>query len=166
MQKYKYKHLFITSLILLILSCSDNNNGKSMLTANTDIDTLVKFINLPKTPIKATWETGDIIKGNSTVPGPKDWALIALLEFDKNDVTEFIKQSTSNTSKTANIPKSHFSSWLPVEISSKFSIDSSGGYYQSSSTTHDATLFSKSPLLNGFYIQLNETELLLYLYSN
>jgi len=166
MQKYKYKLLFITSLILLILSCSDNNNGKMMPIANTDIDTLQKFINLPKTPIKATWETGDIVKGNSNVPGPKDWALIALLEFDKNDIIEIIKQSTTNASKTANIPKSHFSTWLPDEISSQFSIDSSGGYYQSSSATHDASLFSKSPLLNGFYIPVNETDLLLYLYSN
>ena len=166
MHKKKYKILIINLLLLLVLSCSDNNNGKPMPTAKTDINTLQKLINLPKKPVKATWETGNIVKGDSTIPGPEDWALIAYLEFDKNDLDELIKQSNEYTNKTASIPKSHFGSWLPDDINSKFSNDSSGKYYQSNSAIFDAALFTKSPLLNGFLMPVNETGLLLYLYSN
>lgn len=133
---------FALVLFLLLLGCDQNNYNAPMKTeARTDILSLSKFIQLPIQPVSAQWQTADIIKSATRAPGPRDWGLIAMLEFNKDDLATLVSKAEQHEGP-AQIPASQFHAWLPDRVKDKFKLDEGGQFYSTATAAKDAVAFS------------------------
>lgn len=162
--KINKSNFAVIFLSLLIFGCAEKEHGEQMKTEpKTDIVALSRFIQLPIQPVSVLWQTADITN-NTNSPGPKDWALLALVEF-KQDELVALHNKVGQHKGPVQIPTSQFHGWLPDDIKDKFSMDENNLFYSTSMEAKEAEAFALSPLLNGFYVQVNENRILLYLYT-
>jgi len=132
-------------------------------TAKTDIDQLAKFINLPSQPVAVSWSTADIGLANERSPGPDDWGLVALLEFEKDDLLKMINASAP--SNNHQIPKEMLVPWLIALEKKHFDKTSDDQFLQFTGKTYSAEVFAKSPLINGSAFIIGDTKVLVYMYT-
>jgi hypothetical protein len=135
--------------------------AKEQKIANTDIKTLVRFINLPREPRSVRWET-------ETQPGGNDWTLTALLAFEESDVQEILR-SSEKLGGTAHVAADHLRSWFPASIRDKYPAASAPNApltipVDGTRLTPQAFIApAKSPLLHGHAIVF-EKENLVYIH--
>lgn len=163
-------HKFIPFLLIVILTilspaCSENNTGVPMQNNfKTDVALLKKLIELPKEPLTVKWQTGDTVtpQSQSLAPGPTDWGLIAIIEFKSNDLAELVSSTAAVTNKKAAIlPENLMWDWVKQALGT--SSKKADKYYTLDGTPRNVDIFSRSPLLHGYWIQLEDNSILLYL---
>ena len=156
----------IAALVFLSPACSENNTGVPMQNnAKTDVELLRKFIELPKAPLSVKWQTGDMVTAqNQSTLGPKDWGLVAILEFKSDDITELAAASgVIENKKTVALPETFMWDWVKPALG--VHSEKVNHYYPLEGTARKADVFSRSPLLNGYWVQLQGNTILLYLYT-
>lgn len=147
------KILFI--LALFFLSACENTSEKIKM--NTDIEQLQRLISLQKTPSKAMWSIKEF--GGDDGLGPNDWALVAIVEFEHDITKTLAKKTLKEDIKLPNM------NWYPESFIKYLEKTDSGEYKTSLNKFHAESFFS-SPLLNGYFIPIQETNsLFIYLYT-
>jgi len=161
-----FNFFFIVTLIWISQGCNENNNDVQMHNdANTDVKQLRKFIQLPKEPVTVKWQSGDVVAtSDQSVPGPKDWGLVAVLEFKPNDISELIVLSNvKEQSRAASLPENFMWDWVEQVLDAKSK--KINNFYKIDGAARNADIFVRTPLLNGYWVEFKENTILLYLYT-
>lgn len=99
---------------------SSTNEAKNMTpdrktNESTDIDALARLITLPVRPVEATWRQEILGKHETSVPGPTDYRLTAVLKFDATDVPKLIEKSGKSPGE-ASRGSIEIEPWFPEEV--------------------------------------------------
>lgn len=132
---------------------------------SNDIEKLREYINLPNQPTRVLWKVEDITMP-STLPGPTDWALIAILTFDHQTVDNIIESSTiSQQNRRPEIPEKYVE-LFPEELKNKLKPSENTGFFVTNQPGYAPDIFAKSPLRHGYFVRLGKTSsLFLYLFT-
>lgn len=123
------------------------------------IDSLAQHINLTwRRPKSVIWTMRKLGIAGERVPGPTDYTLQAIMNFDKKDIQEIKHQYSllSISYKQRDIHAYKFD-WLPKNYI--IDVDSS-----MDAVTYLPSFFKAEPLINGGFI-INKNDILLQLYT-
>ncbi|HEY9695365.1 MAG TPA: hypothetical protein V6D15_24460 [Oculatellaceae cyanobacterium] len=143
-----------------IATSSESNN----LNISRNVNELKKYITLPYSPQAVVWLTE--IKGSntSTVPGPTDWSLTAVLTFRPEDAKKIV--SASSLASPAVFGTVELMEWFPPDVKAQVLKDPSTKQYTIKGKMYSANAFYKLSLINGFLLQLDKTsQFILVLYT-
>jgi hypothetical protein len=140
----------------------NESTGKNV-EVKTDIEGLEKQINLPVRPREVKWTAEVFDNSKGTVPGPTDYRLTALLEYDEKSAAELVEkleaQTAEKTSGNADVK-----SWFPDEVKKEAKTLDGRTYLEGAKYLPDD--FLRSPYRNGYLIRIGKTNyFLLNLFS-
>ncbi len=153
----KLKICAVLSLTLVALvSCS----GEKKTIPSTDSTELAKYINLEKyMPLNCEWTYSKMgVKYENRTPGPNDYKLNALLHYPLETI-ETIKKDYSFLS--VNLESNQFSNFKFDWLNDSLKVKIGNGDF----INYNAAFFKKGSLRNGTFIILNDSTLLLNLYT-
>lgn len=155
--------ILIFCFTLLAFGCSENTHHSDKkatdIYLSKNVDSLAQHINLNRyRPDSVLWTIRKLGIANERVPGPTDYTLQAIMNFDKKDIQKIRHQYAllSTSFKQRDIHAYKFD-WLPknyiIEVDS--SIDA---------VTYLPFFFQAEPLINGGFI-INKNDILLQFYT-
>lgn len=159
--------VFVFFILTPLFACqADKKDSTTMHTKNiniqTDLTSLKRLMTLPAEPVSVKWSNANLVENIGQSPGPNDWGLLALLEYETPIVNELLAKQI--TLKAASIPTT-----LPlaelVDAHRHFKIDGNKPYFVFEGEAKEATLFFKEPLLRGAVFLLDEHNMLVYLHT-
>lgn len=120
----------------------------------TDISALEKQINLTARPVAAKWTAETLDNSKGAVPGPTDYRLTALLEYDEKSAAELARRLDSRTSEKS-LGNADVQSWFsePVKREAK-TVD---GRTYLEGARYSADEFLRSPYQNGTLVRVGKT---------
>jgi hypothetical protein len=130
-------------------------NGKA--TVSTDLDELARRIRLPYRPTAAQWQTARLGAASADVPGPTDWALVAVLSFAEGDAEKLMAEAGKRRRPTA-IGVEPLE-WFPPELKAQLvsAPGAKGPLSRVSGDAYDAADFAKPPLSAGFLLRIGSS---------
>lgn len=150
--------LFLIILSIFFVSCTPQTKESvpqkdTSMTSSTNVKDLEKFVTLPYAPVTAEWQI--IEMGISTIDiGPKDWGIIAVLEFDPTIVEKIVASiSQEEIQRDLFVNQEFPPTWLPSEISNKFVKVEKQNMLMLTTPHYSAKIFYKSPLNQGYVFQ-------------
>ena len=157
--------------LLAIAGCRDEKRSASFQTPEetdvqrhyeTDQAKLQKLIQLGAAPSSVRWQTFE--KGaNHDGLGPRDWGLIAVLEYDEATMQRIRGQVTAKQiDQDLQVGADLAQSWFPDEIRSSFISVPDSNNLMLNKPRYEPTLFMKPPLQHG-YCFISGNWLFLYL---
>lgn len=167
-QKKQTKSLILAALfVFLLTNCgnliktdnvsntnlrSNSETNKTMEVSN-DIEKLGNVINFPVKPEKVVWQA--VVRGGeSTIPGPSDYELRAILTFSKADADKITKKA-SEKETPRDIPTIPMYKFIPAELKDKLKKD--GDNYKFEGDLLDASEFYKSSFRDGYLVRIKDT---------
>jgi hypothetical protein len=121
---------------------------------SADIERLSKQIALPVRPVEVLWREEVLGKQNSTVPGPTDHRLTAVLKYDEKDVRALIEK-VGGESKETGIGNVDVERWFPEAVQ-KFARKNDDGMVLEGAT-YTADSFLRAPYSNGKLVRAGQT---------
>ncbi|HXC03199.1 MAG TPA: hypothetical protein VNZ86_00530, partial [Bacteroidia bacterium] len=129
------KHISICCLLCFLYACSGPDSGMHQTEIpkhdySTDIDSLKIIFGIHAyQPVNAMWKVTNLVHKSGeriTVPGPSDYVLEALIQFDRRSADQ-IKLDYATQFKTQGIcaVKDYWFSWLPADMILKDKKDTS-----------------------------------------
>lgn len=160
--------IIILFLSFIQLGCQSKevvSGVSNTMEISNDIEKLREYINLPDQPTRVLWKVEDITM-SSTLPGPTDWALIAILTFDNQTVDNIIESSTiSQQNRRPEIPEKYVE-LFPENLKNKLNSSETPGFFVTNQPGYAPDIFTKSPLRHGYFVRLGKTSsLFLYLFT-
>jgi hypothetical protein len=171
------RHLMAVAVILCTLSISgcawsggnvvDNSSkpeeGATMQVPATDIDGLLRLIQLTHQPQRVLWQTVALGSPESTALGPTDWGLVAAIEYDK-DVIATIQLEIQPTvmRQDLQISPDFVQSWFPKGITESFVPVSGSSNLTLNQPHYGISTFARPPLQTG-YTFIKDTWLFIYI---
>lgn len=160
--------IIILFLSFIQLGCQSKEVASGVsntMEISNDIEKVREYINLPNQPTRILWKVEDITMP-STLPGPTDWALIAILTFDHQTVDNIIESSTiSQQNRRPEIPEKYVE-LFPEELKNKLKPSENTGFFVTNQPGYAPDIFAKSPLRHGYFVRLGKTSsLFLYLFT-
>lgn len=153
--------IFFITIISMMFSCSNNIKQDSLdNTSNSfseDIEELSNLIRLDIKPNSAKWKLTKLGVENSSIPGPEDYTLVAILKYDMNDF-KIIKSEIEKNKIINNgiyLDSTSIKVWYPKAIEECFLKENN--YYRINPKAYNATVFTKIPLRSGFCFMHEET---------
>jgi len=137
---------------------------------NTDEQTLARLIELPYPATHLRWETRQLT-GTESVPGPVDWALIAIISFGPEHFRQILADSPlmASSGSVGILPMnpSRIPLWVDSRLRLRLTEEPVSLSRQSTGArVRQANLFVKSPLLHGFILPDDASpQLFVYLYT-
>lgn len=165
-----FRGLLFVFFLVLLSSCQSLEVAPKVvsnsMTVSADVETLGKYINLPSRPIKVFWQTVDITKPSS-VPGPTDWSLIAVLTFNEQDLDSILRGSVrSQQMNRPYIQEKFVLAWFPLELKKSLASSETPGFWRINQDGYEPDLFEKAPLLHGYFVRVGKTsDVFLYLHT-
>ncbi|MCT4580419.1 MAG: hypothetical protein N4A35_03300 [Flavobacteriales bacterium] len=148
-----FRLIAILSLFFLF-SCDSSNKQQKVPSISNDLDTLSKIINLEKyKPVSAQWVYYPLGIENSSIPGPTDYQLEAVLYFEKETI-EKLKTAVANDGGSSTDCSVDFK-WLKHQELTHHQV----------CTNYTSSVFTKGALLHGNFI-IEEDKVFLMMYSN
>jgi hypothetical protein len=140
-------------LALLVCSlcggCSEERNVAKGPMPSSDVSALSRFVTLPAMPQRVMWQTVPL--GRAGSPGPNDWALVALLEFDETTAHAILSRSrVTSADRSVTIPKELVLQWFPSPLKQQLKAAQDANGFTLNAVAYDASAFAKSPLVNGY----------------
>lgn len=142
---------------------SQDMNSKSNTAPNSptpadvsrDIEALGKTIGLPVRPRAAVWNAQKLGNANNQVPGPTDYRLVAVFEFDEAGVKTLLEK-IGETSPAAAV---RIENWFPEELkkAAETSKSNAANDPELEGKKYDADLFLRSPYTNGTLTRIDQT---------
>ena len=123
---------------------------------STSVEELGKLVNLTEHPSSVVWRKRTLGAANSSVPGPTDWQLEAVLTFDQAHAQQLIEQAKKSESPR-DIGSLETVDWLPTETQQYFHQDVGSSKYKPAGEIYSASPFVKSPLTQGYLVRLGDT---------
>jgi hypothetical protein len=125
--------------------------------ASTDVDELAKRIRLPYRPAAAQWQAARLGGASADVPGPTDWALIAVLTFAEEDAEKLMAEAGKRRRPTS-IGVEPLG-WFPPELKAQLvtAPGAKGPMVRVSGDAYDAADFAKPPLSAGFLLRIGQS---------
>lgn len=170
----KWKVLLAPALLILfITACQEENQQtpSSQRASNTgdyetSIQDLSKWIILPDQPLKAKWKIERLgEKNQSRLPGPTDYKLKAIIEFDKKTADKIKKEAKEpDTGVGVRWDEKDFKDWYPPEMKDHFGKDEMfPEFYSLKSPYYSPDLFIKEslPLREGYFFFVDENTIYL-----
>lgn len=153
-----FKYPLIVLLGIQLYSCSEDS---SVSITSNDIVELKKYVNLDEhEPIKAKWtyeKMGN--QSDSRTPGPNDYKLEAQLEFDKETIKTLKENYLLLSVSLRELRKEQFRfDWLDKKNLNILNNNNALIYYH-------PNFFKKGSLIHGGYTIIDETTILLSLYT-
>ena len=151
-----FRYTLIVLLGVLLQGCSDDS---SVPQTSTDISELGKYINLEgHKPLQVKWSYGKLgNQSDSRTPGPNDYRLEAMLQFDEETIEELKEKYKLLSVSVRELRKEQFRfEWLDKKSLNKLSSSKSLFYYH-------PNFFKKGSLIHGGYTIIDETTILLSL---
>lgn len=132
----------------------------------SDVNTLHKFITLSVSPRQATWQIKEVKPSQQESFGPTDWMLFALLTFEKSNFQKILEQSPPISSDHPIFWNAEdILEWFPAILKKNLSLEN-GLYRWRTQDIREAKVFTRSPLLQGYFIPLSEySQIFLFLYT-
>ncbi len=118
-------------------------------TISKDIDELAKNINLPVRPAEAVWKKKTLGNPESTIPGPSDYLLVAVLKYDEAEIEKIIEQTKEKPVKGV----VQTEDWFPEDL--KNLAQDFENEKLLSGEKYDTKSFARSPYLNGTILRVN-----------
>jgi hypothetical protein len=128
---------------------SDHTEG-----ASADIERLSQQIALPVRPAEALWRQEVLGKQNSTVPGPTDHRLVALLKYDEQGARALVEK-VGGESKETNVGNVDVEPWFPEEVKKLARKDDGGTILEGAA--YEADSFLRAPYSSGKLVRVGET---------
>jgi len=145
--------LFALLAGLACVSCTKNQSTQRISTMKTDAAELSKFVALPFPPKAVWWRTTE--REGSGAMGPSDWELMAVVQFSPQYIESIISRSKSLKSDSPE----------KIVAGSHGMIEMLKGHGSVGERLYSAELFAKSPLLEGFVVQIKGTDKLFVYFS-
>lgn len=163
-----FKHSLFALLLVLLNGCQLlEPTSEPERPVSTDIQKLAKLINLPNKPVKVMWQTKQIGMP-SMAPGPDDYALVAVITFEKQTVENLIKKTPNNQKiNEVKIRKKFVSNWFPQALKDSLKPSDTADYVEINQTAYEAHAFSKSSFSDGYFFRIGKTsDVFLYLQTH
>src|SRR5262245_1854959 len=96
-----------------------NSNQKDNSVVSTSVEDLGKLVNLAERPSSVAWRKRTLGAANSSVPGPTDWQLEAVLTFDQAQAERLIEAAKKSESPR-DIGSVDSVDWVPAETRKYF----------------------------------------------
>ena len=147
-------------------SLAASDQTESTHAPQSDINLLRRFITLPVSPHQAIWQTKEMVVSQPRSFGPVDWMLCALLSFEKIPYQKILEQSPpASLDHPIFWNAEQILEWFPETIKKKLSLEE-GKYRWDTQDIREAKVFTRSPLLHGYFIPLSESsQVFLFLYT-
>ncbi|WP_044202280.1 hypothetical protein [Flammeovirga sp. OC4] len=151
-------------LFIVLLNCIACNEEKKE-TINNDIPTLSKIINLPVVPNSAIWEVNSKSNADGFVPGPTDYQLYCILDYDSTQIQKLMQvlKNRDDLSKAKFLNKKFIKKWYPTSVEEQFYSD--GNYLKLKSKVYQGQPFYKGAYHNGFFFVTYDHKVFVYLYT-
>lgn len=122
----------------------------------SDIAALEKQIKLPAgaRPVSAKWTAETLDNSEGVVPGPTDYRLTALLEYDEKGAAELTRRLESQKSEKS-LGNAELESWFPESLKKQAATVDGRTYLEGA--RYPANEFLRSPYQNGTLIRVGET---------
>jgi hypothetical protein len=161
--KGTFTFAFLIVFLICTHSCSNEKNDASQTqqkkSFSSNIDSLARFIDLKAYPPKnVMWQYRSLSHypdNRVSVAGPTDYVLEAFVQYDRQTADKLKQENTNFIGNGRIATEEYLFEWLPEDLIIKGKTDSSWVYNTSS--------FAKAPLLEGSYLFLNPTTILLSL---
>ncbi len=153
-------------MMLWFSSNKANSNTDFNNTPQSEVETLSKLINLPFHPTQVIWQVREVTSNQPESFGPTDWALLALLTFEKTHFQKILEQSPEQVNPEQSVfwKAEYIFDWFPPQLKEKLVL--AGEKYRWSIHTRTAQIFAKSPLLQGYFVPLaDHFQVFLFLYT-
>lgn len=150
------KRLLMFFVLVVAQSCGDD---RIAISPSNDVNELKKFISLEKyAPSNVTWTYSKIGIASDRTPGPTDFSLKAELAFP-SDVVERIKEDYNTLSITLQpfFLDNYTFDWLSAKQKTEIK--------KGSFVNYKPIFFTKGSLIYGGFIVLNDSTVLLSLYT-
>lgn len=149
------------SLVLAACGVSDQRAAGSMAQTSDpkegtsgDIERLSQLIALPVRPAEVIWRQEALGKQNSTVPGPTDHRLVAVLKYDEKDARALVEK-VGGGSKETSVGNVDVEPWFPEAVR-KFARKDDGGMILEGAA-YEADSFLRAPYTSGKLVRVGET---------
>ncbi|BAP57517.1 hypothetical protein THII_3220 [Thioploca ingrica] len=154
------------TMMLFFSSNEARSNSEFNNTPSTEVETLGKLINLPFHPTQVIWQVKEMTSNQPESFGPKDWMLFALLTFEETHFRKILEQSPEQLNPEQSVfwNAEYIFAWFPPTLKEKLVLE--GEKYRWSIHTRTAKIFTKSPLLQGYFVPLGDHfQVFLFLYT-
>lgn len=121
---------------------------------SADIERLSQQIALPVRPAAVLWRQEVLGKQNSSVPGPTDHRLVALLKYDEKEARALIEK-VGGESKETNVGNVDVEPWFPEELKKLARKDDDGMILEGAA--YEADSFLRAPYSSGKLVRVGET---------
>jgi hypothetical protein len=127
-------------------------------TVQTDVETLSRWFNLSSFPevVGVHWVQRQIGEGSERLPGPTDYYVVAILEFDHLLAPEISLAPRNDVYVEDDL----LESWMPTAVADRF-VRTPEGYLKFDGTAYAAEGILVSPLTSG-YVLVIENYLFIY----
>lgn len=122
--------------------------------ASADIERLAQQIALPVRPAAVLWRQEVLGKQNSSVPGPTDHRLVALLKYEEKDALALIEK-VRGESKGMNVGNVDVEPWFPEEVKRLARKDDDRTIWEGAA--YEADAFLRAPYTSGKLVRVGET---------
>lgn len=119
-----------------------------------NIDDLARRINLPVRPVAAKWSAKVLGKENSTAPGPTDYALTAVLQFDEAGAGELVRRLDEKPAEKKS-DSIEVEEWFPEET--KKAAQERDGAAVVTGPNYRPDAFLRSPYSGGKVVRVGES---------
>ena len=121
---------------------------------STDIEALSQHISIPVRPVEATWLQETLGKHETSVPGPTDYRLSAVLKFDSPDIPTVLEKLGRSGSE-ASYGNVEIEAWFPEEL--KALAQTRDGETILEGARYSPDLFLRSPYSGGKLIRVGQS---------
>jgi hypothetical protein len=128
-----------------------------MSEVSTSVEELGKLVNLAERPSSVVWRRRTLGNAGSSIPGPTDWQLEAVLTFNQQQAERVLEQAKTSTAKPRDTGSFDNIDWLPVEIRQHFHQDTGTAKYKLTGEGYSPGTFVKSPLTQGYLVHLGNS---------
>ncbi len=134
-------------------------------TYETDLAKLEKFIRLAEKPRSVRWQIFDKTTVDTGGIGPKDWGLVAVLEYDETTAQALQSQAAQSPMQRELYVNADFvRDWFPDSVRQSFVKDANSDYLKLTLPRYEPAAFAKSPLSDG-YVAFSDKAVLLALHT-
>jgi hypothetical protein len=132
-------------------------NQKDKYEVSTSVEELGKLVNLAERPSSVVWRRRTLGNAGSSIPGPTDWLLEAVLTFDQQQTERLIEEAKTSTVKPGDTGSFENIDWVPAEIRQHFHQDAGSAKYKPTGEVYSPSTFIKSPLTQGYLVHLGDS---------
>ncbi len=122
-----------------------------------DVKAFGNFVTLQTAPSKVSWEVVKLSDSTSVVPGPDDWAMVAMLEFDQEPFERVSATLRSAPEVSAELTPATSLDWLKREADGCLE-KAPTGVLRWNIKAHQAKALARPPLTDGYVVVVEKKQ--------